>query len=108
IPLWQIPRSVYTTIRVSLAELALKVRPHGKIGKYLFDQAIAFNHKLAHNARFPKGEMWSLGDSPAVSVLIDHHEYGFKEVPAPRVTDDMLYVYPTTERKIRVYHYIDP
>jgi len=106
-PLWQVPRSVYTTIRVSLAELALKVRPHGAIGKYLFDQTIAFNHALAHNPRFPKGEMWSLGDSPAVSLLLDHHEYGFEEVPAPRVTADLHYVHWQTERKIRLYHYVD-
>ncbi|BFT69494.1 nucleoside hydrolase [Paenibacillus sp. P36] len=108
IPLWQVPRTVYTTIRVSLAELALKVRPYGEIGKYLFDQMIECNNFHAGNPRFPKGEMWSLGDSPAVSLLLDHHDYAYEERPAPRFTEDMHYVHVQTDRMIRVYHYCDP
>lgn len=107
IPLWQIPRNVYSTIRVSLAELALKVRPYGKVGQYLFEQMVEFNDKLAGNPRFPKGEMWALGDSPAVSVLLDAHEYGYDLRPAPRITPDMRYVHHQQTRLIRVYHTID-
>ncbi|CAK4836554.1 unnamed protein product [Aphanomyces euteiches] len=105
--LWLIPRSVYSTIRISIAELALKVRPYGKIGDYLFQQLVDFNLAWGNNPNWPKGEMWSLGDSPAVSVLLDEHEYGYEYKPAPRITKDMHYVHYQSERMIRVYHYID-
>ncbi|MGO4497302.1 hypothetical protein AB4114_15560 [Paenibacillus sp. 2RAB27] len=82
IPLWGVPRNVYSTIRDGLAELALKFRPYGDIGNYLFQQIVDFNHAAAGNPRFPKGEMWSLGDSPAVSLLLDHHEYAYEMKPA--------------------------
>jgi inosine-uridine nucleoside N-ribohydrolase len=108
IPLWQVPRTVYTTIRVSLAELALKVRPYGGIGHYLFQQMIDFNHEHGSNPRFPKGEMWSLGDSPAVSLLLDYHDYGYEMKPAPRFAKDMTYEHRQTDRLIRVYHFVDP
>jgi purine nucleosidase len=107
-PLWQVPRTVYTTIRVSLAELALKVRPYGKIGNYLFQQMVDFNNEHIHNPNFPKGESWSLGDSPAVSLLLDYHDYGFEVQPAPRFAADMSYEYVQSERLIRVYHFVDP
>lgn len=107
IPLWVVPRNVYSTIRVSLAELALKVRPYGAIGDYLFQQMVDFNHAAAGNPRFPKGEMWSLGDSPAVSLLLDSHEYAYDMKPAPRVTRDMRYVHHQKERLIRWYNEVD-
>ncbi|MFB5678320.1 nucleoside hydrolase [Paenibacillus terreus] len=107
IEFWQVPRNVYTTIRVSLAELALKVRPYGAIGQYLFQQMIEVNDKLADNMHFPKGEKWSLGDSPAVSLLLDAHDYGWEMRSAPHITKEMYYVHKPTERKIRVYHDVD-
>jgi hypothetical protein len=108
IPLWQVPRSVYSTIRVSLAELAWKVRPHGEVGRYLFEQMVDFNNRNVTYANFPKGEMWSLGDSPAVSLLLDDHEYGYEVKPAPRITREMNYVHNQPYRPIRVYHFVDP
>ena len=107
IPLWQVPRNVYTTIRVSIAELAVKVKPYGKVGNYLFQQLYDFNFALKDNMRFPKGEMWSLGDSPAISLLLDYHDYGYDMIPAPRITQDMKYVHYQNERLIRVYNYVD-
>ncbi|MZQ86870.1 nucleoside hydrolase [Paenibacillus sp. 5J-6] len=107
VPLWVVPRNVYSTIRVSLAELALKVRPYGPIGSYLFEQMVDFNHTAAGNPRFPKGEMWSLGDSPAVSLLLDSHEYAYEMKPAPRITQDMRYVHYQKERFIRWYNEVD-
>ena len=106
--LWQVPRTVYTTMRVSIAELAYKVKPYGEIGNYLFQQLVDFNEKYANSPHWPKGEMWSLGDSPAVSLLLDDHEYGYELKPAPRITEDMHYVHVQNERLIRVYHYVDP
>ena len=108
IELWQVPRTVYTTMRVSIAELAWKVRPCGAIGNYLYQQLIDFNNERGDVLRWPKGEMWSLGDSPAISLLIDEHEYGYEVRPAPRFTPDQLSPYPPTDRMIRVYHFVDP
>jgi len=108
IPLWVIPRNVYSTIRVSIAELAVRVKPYGEIGAYLYRQLVDFNDLLGGSARWPKGEMWSLGDSPAVSVLLDEHEYGYTMKPAPRITKEMRYVHDQQERLVRWYHFIDP
>jgi len=109
IPLWQVPRNVYSSMKVSLAELEHRVKPCGEIGRYLFEQLVRFNEEYGNNAnRWPLGEAWSLGDSPAVSLLLDDHEFGYELKPAPRITPDMHYVHHQSERKIRVYHYVDP
>lgn len=111
IDLWQVPLTAYSTIRVTLAELALKVRPYGAIGRYLFDQLIEYNNRMATlmpDSDWPKGETWCLGDSPAVSLLLDDHQFGYEMKPAPRFSEDMCYVHGQDSRQIRVYHYVDP
>lgn len=108
IPLWQVPRNVYKMIRVSLAELAVRVRPHGEIGRYLYDQLVTFNMLPIHGPKWPKGEMWMLGDSPAVSLLLDDHEFEYDLIDPPYITDDMLYEsQPGAFRQIRLYRYVD-
>lgn len=107
IPLWVIPRNVYSTMRVSIAELAVKVKPYGAVGAYLFQQLVDFNDQMGWQEVWPKGEMWSLGDSPAVSVLLDEHEYSYDMLPAPRITKDMRYIHEQDLRLIRWYHFID-
>ena len=37
IPLWQVPRNVYSMMRVSMAELEYRVRPYGKLGESLLE-----------------------------------------------------------------------
>lgn len=112
LPLWQVPHTVYTTIRTSIAELKARVQPCGEIGNYLYQQLVEFNEWAADrnpNGAWPKGEMWSLGDSPAVSLLLDEHEYGYEWKPAPRIDVETLhYIHYQNERQIRVYHYVDP
>lgn len=107
VKLWQVPRNVYSTMRVSLAELIHRVRPCGAIGRYLVDQLIEFNNAVTY-PEWPKGEMWSLGDSPCISLLLDDHEYHYTYKRAPRITSDMYYVHVGKQREIRVYHYVDP
>ncbi|TLS52771.1 hypothetical protein FE782_09105 [Paenibacillus antri] len=98
--------------RTSIAELKARVQPCGAIGDYLYQQLIDFNDWVAErnpNAPWPKGEMWALGDSPAVSLLLDDHEYGYEWKPAPRIDADTLhYIHHQKDRLIRVYHYVDP
>jgi purine nucleosidase len=108
--LWQVPQNVYATLRVSIAELAYKVKPCGEIGNYLYQQLVDFNDWAATaipDIPWPKGETWSLGDSPAISLLLDDHDYGYELKPAPRITNHLNYEHYQNERMIRVYHYVD-
>jgi inosine-uridine nucleoside N-ribohydrolase len=106
LPLWQIPRSIYSTVGVSLAELQYKVRPCGEIGKYLFEQMVDFNEELAQiNDTFPMGEIWSLGDSPSVTAL--QHNGVWSLQPAFRSDENYHYTRLEGARPIRVYSQID-
>ena len=102
---WQIPRNVYKMFGVSLAELQLKVKPCGEIGKYLFEQLVEFNHKASENNRpWPYGEIWGLGDQGAIAVLMeDAAKINYDTMAAPRVREDMTYDLAQKNREIRVY-----
>lgn len=99
IPLWVVPQNVYSSIKVSISELFTKVKPYGSIGNYLYQQLIDFN--LGPWAGWTKGESWSMGDSTAVALLLDDHDFGYEWKPAPRITNDMMYVHNQQERLIR-------
>jgi hypothetical protein len=106
--LWQVPKNVYEKIPVPISELALRVRPHGAIGKYLFDQLI--EHSLEDAPRksaFRTGESWVLGDSPAVGLILFEHRFEFDWVPAPEITREMHYAHTGLNRPIRVYRRYD-
>ena len=105
--LWQVPISVYSMMRVSLAELQAKVEPCGRIGEYLLRQMVEFNEAWANNPGWPRGESWCLGDSPTIGLLLDPQEFYCESMPAPRITQDMLYVHEQNNRPIRVYSSID-
>ncbi len=128
IPLWVIPSNVYKMVRVSIAELAVNVKPYGEIGAYLYQQLVDFNYDMVEKYiplaierankegrvidtsrlhSWPKGEMWHLGDSPIVSLLLDDHQYDYEMKPAPRVTRDMRYVHYQKERLVRWYNSVD-
>jgi hypothetical protein len=57
----------------------------------------------------PNEEVWQLGDSPAVGVLLSGHTYQYRDVPAPVIAPDGTYhtmgQQPT--RTIRVYDSVD-
>lgn len=109
VPVWQIPMSLYKVMAVSLAELQLKVRPCGEIGKYLFEQMVEFNHVAAkYDMAWPHGEIWGLGDQGTVAVLMEELEkVSYDLVPAPRIAEDMTYIHGQNNREIRVYNYLD-
>lgn len=107
-PLWQVPMDVYKQMSVTLAELQLKVRPYGKIGRYLFDQMAAFNEALGDSMSWPHGETWGLGDQGVVAVLLEEAEKTYDEIDAPCFDlTDGHYIYEEGNRKIRVYHTLD-
>ena len=107
LPLWQVPFDVYITARVGIAELIHRVRPCGKIGDYLVRQMLELNDAWADVPHWPNGEMWALGDSPAVSLMIQPQPHDAEMRPAPRVDADMKYVHVQTDRLIRVYKRVD-
>lgn len=100
---WQLPQPTYRHMPVSYAELISKVAPCGEIGKYLVDQLIEWNAK---NVKRPM-EYRSLGDSPAVGVIMYPDCAPWTMRPAPQFTDDMYYVHRGNHRPIRVYEGID-
>ena len=107
IPVWQIPRDVYSQVIVSMAELEYKVYPCGELGKYLFEQLEEHGHTSFAINTPRTGEYWCLGDSPAVGVLLFAHMYSYDWVQAPLITDNMTYVRNSLNRPIRVYHDVD-
>jgi inosine-uridine nucleoside N-ribohydrolase len=100
---WQIPRSVYRRMPVSYAELAEKVYPCGDIGRYLVEQLVEHNLKRAPAAM----EYRSLGDSPAVGVIIYPDCGRWTWRPAPEFEPTMHYRHTGLNRPIRVYEDID-
>ncbi len=103
IDVWQIPMSVYLQMAVTYAELVDKVAPHGEIGRYLAQQLFDWNAKYVQQAM----EYRSLGDSPAVGVLLNPYCGEFETRPAPNFRWDASYDFSRENRPIRVYKDID-
>lgn len=108
VKIWQVPRNVYQTVAVSLAELEHRVRPHGDIGRYLCDQMDEYAATPAGLAgTYRTGEVWCLGDSPAVSLILFEQPLDYTVRPAPRFNDDMTYAAGTSGHQVRVYDRVD-
>lgn len=107
IPLWQVPRPVYQMVRVSLAELEHRVRPYGEIGKYLFEQLNEWANTPVGMGGYRTGEVWALGDSPAVGLILCDQEFDYEWIPAPEFSRDMAYIHTGTNRAIRKYNAVD-
>ena len=105
-PVWQVPMNTYKQMGVSLAELQYQVKPHGRIGAYLVQQMIEFNNKAAGISHWPHGEIWGLGDSPTIGLLLMEQERTdvYDEIPAPEIDCQTLkYIHTGDHRPIRVY-----
>lgn len=123
--LWQIPMSAYTMMEVSFHELFERVKPCGAIGNYLVENLMRVNEvecamnfdktpfgrmasKGAKTMIIRSGEGWSLGDSPAVGVLITMQGRHMENRKAQRIEPDGSYgAYIREDRWIRVYESID-
>lgn len=103
--LWQVPMSTYVMMGVSYAELYEKVRPCGEIGNYLVTQLVEFNEKHPHPSR--SMEFRSLGDSPAVGLMLNPAAGTWEARAAPEFNLDGSYDYSRSFRPIRVYNSID-
>ncbi len=103
VQLWQIPISVYRMMAVSYAELMERVYDKGAIGKYLVEQLIDWNLRM-HAGPI---EHRSLGDTPALSVILNPNGGISEWLPAPEFNNLMNYVHTGANRPIKVYHSID-
>lgn len=114
VELWQVPANIYASMKVSLAELHKRVRPCGELGKYLYDNLMRVNNRMAGldefygAAEYPAGEVWHLGDNPVVGLILSDHSYDYDLIDAPRINPDCTYqLKENSGRKIRVYNRLD-
>lgn len=125
IELWQIPLTAYTMMEVSFHELFERVRPCGNIGRYLVDNLLRISNKecaegfdalpfakgcskAAQTMIIRSGEGWSLGDNPAIGVLITPQLKNSEIRLAQLLNPDGSYgEFVSEERTIRVHHSID-
>lgn len=110
-PIWQIPINAYACMNISFAELVTKVKTCGKVGEYLCENMFRVNDwygKVPRRMPFPHGEVWSIGDQPTVSALLECEAGQKRHIEkAPHIADDMTYVANSDGRDIYVYDEID-
>jgi hypothetical protein len=108
INLWQVPKNVYEMMAVSFAELELKVRPCGDIGRYLFDQLMEHaGEDIPRKSAFRSGETWVLGDNPTIGLILYEHRCCYDLIPAPEISREMHYIHNGQRPAIRVYRSVD-
>ena len=99
---WQVPSNVYSQVSVSYAELEEKIRGTSKLADYLIDQTVEWNRTY-----WPEPiESRSLGDSPAISLMLYPRGGNFRVMPAPRFGQEGHYL-PGSGHPIRVVESID-
>ena len=102
ITVWQIPATIYSMVSVGYAELEEKLRGTSPLADYLIDQLVEWN--AAHNGE--PIEHRSLGDSPAISVVLNPRGGVFRTIPAPRFSLEGGYL-PGSNHPIRVFETVD-
>ncbi|TCR67666.1 nucleoside hydrolase [Bosea sp. BK604] len=103
VQVWQIPMTVYRMMAVGYAELYERVHDKGAIGKYLVDQLVEWNFKHTDGPF----EHRSLGDTPALSVILNPNGGVSEWIAAPEFNSYMNYVHTGKNRPIKVYQTID-
>ncbi len=107
VEIWQIPTKVYAKPRCGLAELQLKVRPCGKIGRFLFDEVMDFFELMKKYPSWPKAESLDICDLTVIGLMLEEHAYSYTWRQAPYIGSDMFYRENHENRPIRVYEDID-
>ena len=102
ITIWQVPSNVYSQVSVGYAELDEKIGGTSALADYLISQMIEWN------ATYHPGpiESRSLGDSPAVSLMLYPRGGTFRVRPAPRFGREGHYL-PGSGHPIRVVETVD-
>ncbi len=102
ITIWQVPASVYTMVSVGYAELEEKIRDTSPLADYLIDQLVEWN--ATHHPE--PIESRSLGDSPAISLILNPRGGVFRTIPAPRFSVEGSYL-PGSGHPVRVLETVD-
>lgn len=101
----------YAGMNISLAEMVAKVKPCGKIGAYIVDKTFEVNEfygKVPMRLDFPHGELWSIGDQPTISVLLENASgRKYHVIHAPYINDDMTYTENPNGKEMWVFDGID-
>jgi inosine-uridine nucleoside N-ribohydrolase len=102
IQLWQVPANVYSAVSVSYTELDERIGGTSKLADYLIRQLVEWNatwHPEPIESR-------SLGDSPAISLILNPRGGSFRTVPAPRFDQQGTYI-PGSGHPVRVCESVD-
>jgi inosine-uridine nucleoside N-ribohydrolase len=102
ITVWQVPSDVYCMVSVGYAELEEKLGGTSALADYLIGQLVEWN--ATHHGE--PIESRSLGDSPAVSLVLYPRGATFRTVPSPRFAPDGSYL-PGAGHSIRVCQAVD-
>lgn len=103
--LWLVPSTVYTTVTIGIAEIQRRIYPCGEIGKHLFKEMVDYNNSEV--AGWTRGESWSLGDSPAISLAINPDCGHFEYAKAPFINENTDSVVCDSNPIIKIYKDID-
>lgn len=107
VEIWQVPTKVYALPRASLAELQYKVLPHGRIGKFLFEETLLFFKEMEKHKDWPLPESLDICDLTVIALLMEEHKYCYTYESAPFISNDMYYRVNKNNRPIRVYSELD-
>lgn len=102
ITVWQVPSAVYGQVSVGYAELEEKIGGTSELADYLIKQLVEWNatyHPEPIESR-------SLGDSPAISLMLYPRGGQFRIVPAPRFGQEGHYL-PGSGHPIRLVEAVD-
>jgi purine nucleosidase len=102
ITVWQVPATVYSMVSVGYAELEERIGGTSKLADYLIEQLVEWN--AAHNLE--PIEHRSLGDSPAISLILNPRGGVFRTIPGPRFSLEGGYL-PGSGHPIRVCEAVD-
>ncbi len=111
--LWQVPRNAYEQVLASRSELLVRMRPHGPLGKHLFE-SLDHTAEALQNLGFATGETCILGDSPLVllTALLSNFDPRpsssvWVERPRGRLLDTGHYENTDTGPSLRIFTRID-
>jgi purine nucleosidase len=112
--MWQVPRNAYRTVIASRAELLVRMRSQGTLGRFLFDRLAWIVDVATKATGWNLGETYVLGDSPLVSLtaLWTAFEPGpastnFDTRPCPRLLADGRYEPRSDGRPLKVTTLLD-
>lgn len=100
--IWQVPATVYSMVSVGYAELEEKIGGTSKLADYLISQLVDWN--AAHHPE--PIDYRSLGDSPAISLVLNPRGGVSRTIPAPSFGAEGGYL-PGSGHPVKVFDTVD-